>query len=124
MGYDLDIKSGVQPSSLRWPAIRADAAPALAAPASGTSGAPTFPIGAAVEYFSATNKNWFPAKIVSYNTAAGTYDLDIKPGVQPSRLRWPAIRADAAPALVAPASGESGALTTNEVEPHEPSSAA
>mmetsp|Transcript_31532 Transcript_31532/g.57956 ORF Transcript_31532/g.57956 Transcript_31532/m.57956 type:complete len:385 (-) Transcript_31532:97-1251(-) len=48
-----------------------------------------FHVGAAVEYFSASKGMWIPAKVLSVNQAKGTYDLDCKPQVVPSNIRWP-----------------------------------
>jgi len=48
-----------------------------------------FDVGAAVEYYSASKGIWIPAKVLSVNQAKGTYDLDCKPQVVPSNMRWP-----------------------------------
>jgi len=44
-------------------------------------------VGSVVEYFSATQNKWIPAKVVSVNLN-GTFDLDCKPQVTQDKIRW------------------------------------
>ncbi|CAD7937709.1 unnamed protein product [Amoebophrya sp. A25] len=46
-----------------------------------------YEVGQPVEYFSATLKNWMPAKILQFNVESNTYNLDCKPEVPPNRIR-------------------------------------
>merc|ERR1712018_1061487 len=48
-----------------------------------------FQLGAAVEYFSATQNCWVPAHVVAFH-GDGTYDLDVKRSALPENIRWPA----------------------------------
>ncbi|CAE6971119.1 GBP2, partial [Symbiodinium sp. KB8] len=45
-----------------------------------------FKLGEVVEYYSASQGSWIPAKVVAVN-AKGTYDLDCKPGVPRQKIR-------------------------------------
>ncbi|CAE8583406.1 unnamed protein product, partial [Polarella glacialis] len=66
-----------------WFSALAEAALGGAAP----EGAGTkFRLGEIVDYFSATQASWIPAKVVAVN-ANGTFDLDCKPGVPPEKIR-------------------------------------
>merc|ERR1711896_128724 len=47
-----------------------------------------FTVGCEVEYFSESQKAWIVARILSYNQEVGTYNLNCKPGVSMSSIRW------------------------------------
>ena len=44
-------------------------------------------VGAVVEYFSSTNQAWIPARVLAYSAADGLYELNVKWGVPPDRIR-------------------------------------
>eukprot|EP00930_Biecheleria_cincta_P045537 TRINITY_DN3137_c0_g1_i1.p1 TRINITY_DN3137_c0_g1~~TRINITY_DN3137_c0_g1_i1.p1 ORF type:complete len:870 (+),score=175.86 TRINITY_DN3137_c0_g1_i1:95-2704(+) len=69
--YDLDCKPGVPPSKVR----------------SQDFALPEYEVGGMVDYFSHTTGGWIPARVKVYNGLAGTYDLDVKANVHPSRIR-------------------------------------
>jgi len=46
-----------------------------------------FPPGAKVEYFSESQKRWFPAEVLGYDAASQTYTLNIKSGAPAARVR-------------------------------------
>eukprot|EP00929_Paragymnodinium_shiwhaense_P078420 TRINITY_DN40635_c0_g1_i1.p1 TRINITY_DN40635_c0_g1~~TRINITY_DN40635_c0_g1_i1.p1 ORF type:complete len:998 (+),score=242.40 TRINITY_DN40635_c0_g1_i1:72-3065(+) len=48
--------------------------------------ASTYSVGETVEYFSASNNTWIPAKVLAV-LPGGTYNLDCKPGVTPDKMR-------------------------------------
>lgn len=60
-------------------------------PAISSSAPPTymFQVGDEVEYQSTTHKQWMPAKVLQVNSGGETYDLDVKKGAQPKRMRYP-----------------------------------
>jgi len=74
--YDLDCKPGVSAAKIR----------------AATFAPPEHEVGAFVEYFSDSKGGWIPAVVKVYNGMAGTYDLDCKPNVLPSKIRLPTAR--------------------------------
>jgi len=73
--YDLDCKPDVTADKIRYPAETQL-----------NGGPPAYNVGDIVEYFGATQQQWIPAKVLSVN-ANGTFGLDCKPDVPPSRIR-------------------------------------
>jgi serine/threonine protein kinase len=61
----------VRPENIRAPRDVADA----------------WPPGTGVMYESSSFGNWFPGVIISFNTSSGTYNLDVREGAQPDRVR-------------------------------------
>eukprot|EP00435_Cladocopium_sp_Y103_P010789 s721_g2.t2 len=51
-----------------------------------TDGEANFKLGEVVEYYSASQGSWIPAKVVAVKSS-GLYDLDCKPGVPPEKIR-------------------------------------
>jgi len=51
-----------------------------------SEGPNSFKLGEVVEYYSATQGAWIPAKVVAVK-ASGLFDLDCKPGVPPEKIR-------------------------------------
>ncbi|CAE8698412.1 unnamed protein product, partial [Polarella glacialis] len=72
--YDLDCKPDVPADKIR----RAAAAAGAAAAAAASDTSPAYREGEAVEYFSASQGKWIPAKILAVK-AGEIYDLDCKP---------------------------------------------
>ena len=54
----------------------------------GTSTGWIYPVNAQVEYLSGTLNQWISWRVLSHNND-NTYNLDCKPLVPPSRIRWP-----------------------------------
>jgi len=54
--------------------------------AAGVAGTADYKLGEVVEYFSASQNAWIPAKVVAVHPT-GLYDLDCKPGVAPEKIR-------------------------------------
>merc|ERR1712032_104341 len=47
-----------------------------------------FKVGSEVEYFSESQQVWIEAVVLSCDTEKGTYNLNCKPGVSSSSIRW------------------------------------
>lgn len=63
----------------------------------------TLNAGDAVEYFSASQGNWIPARVLAVN-ANGTYTLDVKPNVTADKVRAAPAPGKALPSSAPPAS--------------------
>ena len=64
-----------------------DASPFGAATATAVAG--PIPAGTRVEYLSQSQGKWLPAMVQGYDTAAGTYKLDVKPAAASQDVRVP-----------------------------------
>jgi len=96
--YDLDCKPDVPADKIRGGSEKqAGSAAVVPAAAFESAAAADFAAADAVEYFSATQNKWIPAKVVCANSD-GTFDVDCKPGVTKDRLRRAASSAAAAAA--------------------------
>lgn len=85
--WSLDCKPQVPASKLRWPSGGSAATNGVNTNGHAASNAP-YQVGDAVEYFGATAGTWIPAKVTAVNTD-GTFNLDCKPDVPPSKIRMP-----------------------------------
>uniref|UniRef100_A0A7S1ASL0 Calpain catalytic domain-containing protein n=1 Tax=Noctiluca scintillans TaxID=2966 RepID=A0A7S1ASL0_NOCSC len=70
--YDLDIKKGVPTDKLRQPQATKES---------------KFTAGASVQYFSTSQHQWIPARILLVNESSNTYDLDCRSDVPPEKIR-------------------------------------
>eukprot|EP00927_Polykrikos_kofoidii_P035702 TRINITY_DN30246_c0_g1_i1.p1 TRINITY_DN30246_c0_g1~~TRINITY_DN30246_c0_g1_i1.p1 ORF type:complete len:1394 (-),score=280.24 TRINITY_DN30246_c0_g1_i1:389-4510(-) len=88
--YSLDCKPDVPPEKIRWPSSSPlGTGSALQEPPSAANAADNvYKEGDQVEYFGATLGKWIPAKVLKAKPS-GTYDLDCKPDVPSSKIRWP-----------------------------------
>lgn len=89
--YNLDCKPDVSVDKIRRPAGTGGAGTATATGTASGSGAKplntgTYAPGEMVEYYSASQGGWIPAKILAAN-AKGTYNLDCKPDVTTDKIR-------------------------------------
>jgi len=75
-------------------------------------------VGAHVEYRSASNGGWVPAKVLSFHSASGLYDLDCRGQVHASSLRVPGGAAAAESAKENSSAGGNGDLPASAVLGH------
>mmetsp|Transcript_15557 Transcript_15557/g.35644 ORF Transcript_15557/g.35644 Transcript_15557/m.35644 type:complete len:1020 (-) Transcript_15557:113-3172(-) len=78
--YNLDCKPEVPADKIRRPQ-------APGSMSKSGSGEPKYAPGDLVEYFSATQNDWIPAKVLAANPSRGTYNLDCKPEVPADKIR-------------------------------------
>lgn len=71
---------------------------------------PEFEPKSLVEYYSESRQGWISARVLEFNPANGTYNLDCKPNVHPSKLR-------PAPPSRGPSSARSGMGFKNRFDP-------
>merc|ERR1712066_1074090 len=67
-----------------------------------------FPLGADVEYFSASQKVWVPAVMEGFNSATGLYSLNVQPKAHPNQVRA-ALKGKALASNAGPQAGSSNA---------------
>jgi len=79
--YDLDCKPGVPAERIRA------AQPSQQTVPIDSNGGATHEIGAVVEYYSESQGNWIPARVLGYDASTGCYNLDCKPQVPPNKIR-------------------------------------
>jgi len=80
--YDLDCKPSVPTSRIR----RREKSISVLPLGEVSSGSTAFALGEIVEYFSASQGDWIPAKVLQ-EKSRGIYDLDCKPNVPMDKLR-------------------------------------
>lgn len=85
--YMLDCKPDVPPERIRHLPCPTSSPPPVSV-SHGTN-QQKFPIGAKVQYYSASIQQWIPAIITSYEVNEKLYYLDVKPQVPEDRIRWP-----------------------------------
>lgn len=85
--YMLDCKPDVPPERIRHLPCPTSSPPPVSV-SHGTN-QQKFPIGAKVQYYSASIQQWIPATITSYEVNEKLYYLDVKPQVPEDRIRWP-----------------------------------
>lgn len=95
--FNLDCKPDVPPEKIRKRSTEG-------------AGVLEHQVGEIVEYLSASQGGWIPAKVLAVNSAQGTYDLDCKPGVTPEKIRRPAAAPNSIPSTIQAGSARSTSL--------------